>query len=75
MSEGIRGESLLQSALGRNPSDCSDEQLAKFQSSVMAASATLANLWSYMETQSFSGRPREMLPAGDVVHVMKAFWH
>ena len=51
--------------------DCSDEQVAKVQATVLAACSTLANLLSHMEEQGLKGQQGELIPTTDVAWVSK----
>lgn len=62
---------VFQSALGRNSTDRSDDQLSRIQTSVLAAGAPVTNFWSHLEAQGLLGRPGETIPTSDVVKVMK----
>ena len=68
---------VFRTALGKGTTDRSDEQLAKIQGTVLAASAPLANLWSHMEGQGIKGSTGETIPTEDVIRVMRdslAYW-
>ena len=62
---------VFRSALGNATRDCSDEQLAKIQRTILVASAPLANFWSHMEKQGIKGTTEELIPTDDVVWVMR----
>ena len=64
-------DTVFQSALGRSSTDRSDEQLAKIQTTVLAACSPLANLCSHMEIQGIMGKPGEVVTAEDVIKVAK----
>ena len=64
-------DSVFQSALGRNNSEHSDEQLAKIQTRVLAACSALANLCPHVNAQGFKGKPGETIPAEDVLRVVR----
>ena len=66
-----RMDTIFRSVFGKNTTDRSDEQLAKFQAAVLAACAPLANLWSHMDDQGLRGRPGETIPTEEVLRVAK----
>jgi len=61
----------IKGALDRDFADRRDEQMAKIQASVLASCAPLANFWSHMSKQGFSGNDQELIPASEVVKVTK----
>ena len=56
----------IKGALSKEMPYKSDAQLAKFQASIMATSAQLANYWSHLEELNLSGTDSQV-PAGKVV--------
>ena len=49
----------------------SDRQLAWIQGSVLAAGAPLVKLWSQLEDQGLSGKPKDLIPVSEVLKILK----
>ena len=59
----------IKGALGKELPKKEDTQLAKIQAMVLAACAPLANFWSHLVEQEFTGKSDELIPASDVLKV------
>ena len=60
----------IKGALSKEMPYKSDAQLAKFQASILATSAPLANYWSHLEELDLSGTDSQV-PAGEVVTIIR----
>ena len=57
----------IKGALGKELTEKADFQLAKVQTTVLAPCASLANFWSHLAAQEFTGKPDELIPVSDVI--------
>ena len=59
----------IKGALGKELPEKADTQLAKMQATVLATCAPLANFWSHLSEQEFTGKSEELTPVSDVIRV------
>ena len=59
----------IKGALGKELPEKADAQLAKVQATVLATCAPLANFWSHLSEQEFTGKTEELIPVSDVIRV------
>ena len=59
----------IKGALGKELPEKADAQLAKLQATVLATCAPLANFWSHLSEQEFTGKTEELIPVSDVIRV------
>ena len=55
--------------LGKELPEKADAQLARLQATVLATCAPLANFWSHLSEQEFTGKTDELIPVSDVIRV------
>ena len=61
----------IRGALGKEFSTRRDSKLSKVQATVLATAAPIANFWSHLAEQDFSGKDEELIPVGEVLKVFK----
>ena len=64
-----RADKDISNVLGRDFPRQGDQQLAKVQKAVLAASGPLIGLWSDLSSQGFSGKSYELMPVKSVIEV------
>ena len=61
----------IRGALGKELTTKRDSKLSKVQATVLATAAPIANFWSHLVEQDFSGKDEELIPVGRGVHIFK----
>ena len=61
----------IRGALGKEFSTKRDSKLSKVQATVLATTAPIANFWSHLVEQDFSGKDEELIPVGEVFKIFK----
>ena len=59
----------INGALGKELPEKADTQLAKVEATVLATCAPLANIWSHLSEQEFTGKTEELIPVSDVISI------
>ena len=64
----------IKGALGKELPEKVHTQLAKVQATVLASCSPLANFWSHLSKQEFTGKTEELTPISDVNGSYKIPW-